>query len=675
MNGAVNSAEETAGGMALPQADIPPTDRAIFLFVIWSKARKFENEIRARLATEFKILLETDVTWSRCDFTQKLRAFYGFGTRFMWWNKGRKCGRGPLKVYIVEDPYPTWRSHRDTSGREQLMDDGAYALKQRFCAMTGHSNLVHSSVTPEETTSQLRVLFGCDPLPIVRALEDGSAKRIGIGQRRACYLLPGGETCLKVYRSDAEIDEGAHPERTQTRPLRPSVVREIRSARYHGRRNTCCREYAYYQDSATRLPKRLLDVFPERVEQVFVPGRGYGLIESVVRDADGRPSRPFASVYAGADAYLKKLLVGELNGLAAAFERYAVRFYDPQNVIVQMYADGGFRLRIVDFEPDARTFFRPDAIFQGLVRLKVRRRFARFRKQLGVKGQPLAAVSRVAWDEIIGEEGVKLGLADCRAFLENKLVNDVFYEGTFNGRKCVVKCSSRAPYSICNEYELSKRLFDVDPRVCAEPFAVWRSDDGQRAFVVMEHLGGPVLSDLRKNPEAAASMMDGIADDFELMSEALVKTDIVHRDMGTLDNYIRSADGHFKLVDFQFAIDRRTGCVDPWLASHSKYHYAVFCAQVVGSRAYWNDIGYLVGHLLKRFPHTSYTEAVAGRLVLAAETAGYSHAIRFSDRWKLRLLKATMVFQKAFVPRSGRKSRIIAGRLARFERKNFEVVR
>jgi len=653
MNGKANTEENAVGGIALPQADIPPSGRAIFLFVIWSKARKFENEIRARLATEFKILHECEVTWPRWDFTRRLWDFYGFGTRFMWWNKGRKCGRGPFKVYIVEDPHPTWRSHRDTSGRERLMDDGVYALKQRFRATTRHSNLIHSSVTPEETAAQLRVLFGCDPLPIVHALEDGSAKRIGIGQRRACYLLPGGETCLKVYRSDAEIDEGAHPERKETRPLRPTVIREIRSARCHGRRNTCCREYAYYRDLAGRLPKRLLDVFPERVEQVFVPGRGYGLIECVVRDADGSPSRSFASVYSGADAHLKKLLVGELNGLAAAFERYAVRFYDPQNVIVQMCTDGGFRLRIVDFEPDARTFFRPDAIFQMLVRLKVRRRFTRFRKQLGVKGHPLAALSRVVWDEVLAADGVKLGLSDCRAFLENKLVNDVFYEGTFKGRPCVIKCSSHAPYSICNEYEMLCRLFAVNPLVCAEPLAFWRSSDGKLAFVVLERLPGPTLTAARQDPARVAQLVDSIAADFERMAVALRETGIVHGDMGTTDNYLQGEDGHFRLIDFQFAVDRLAGCRDPWLRRHVKYRFAVLSCRLDGAGATWNDIAYLRDHLRNRLPVTAASASAADRLDARVAEGAYREPFGWKVLLILRFFAVSLFVQRIFRPNKG----------------------
>ena len=47
---------------------------------------------------------------------------------------------------------------------------------------------------------------------------------------------------------------------------------------------------------------------------------------------------------------------------------------------------------------------------------------------------------RRRWDALIETEGKALGLDCCRPFLEKKLVNDIFYEGLFHGRPCIVKC-------------------------------------------------------------------------------------------------------------------------------------------------------------------------------------------------------------------------------------------
>ena len=36
---------------------------------------------------------------------------------------------------------------------------------------------------------------------------------------------------------------------------------------------------------------------------------------------------------------------------------------------------------------------------------------------------------------------MKGGFSDLRLFLENKYINEAFYEGKFEGRDCIVKCS------------------------------------------------------------------------------------------------------------------------------------------------------------------------------------------------------------------------------------------
>ena len=63
--------------------------------------------------------------------------------------------------------------------------------------------------------------------------------------------------------------------------------------------------------------------------------------------------------------------------------RHSIRFFDPQTVMVQR-TSCGFRLRVPDFEPATRTLIPFEAIFPALVRKKIRRRFARFRRAVGI---------------------------------------------------------------------------------------------------------------------------------------------------------------------------------------------------------------------------------------------------------------------------------------------------
>ena len=212
---------------------------------------------------------------------------------------------------------------------------------------------------------------------IEKLLATGALNRIGMGSRRACYCLPDGKRCLKCYRSDAEIVEGKHPERKSLKPLAAGVVREIRRFRFDESRNVCCQEYRYWLELKKRLPDSLMSVFPSTVEQIYLPSRGWALVEELVANFDGTPLRKFADEWLMSDASRRDELICALNALRDGLAGQAVRFYDPQTICVQKCDDKSFRLRIPDFEPSSRLFLPVDRI-PAFARLKIRRRFARF---------------------------------------------------------------------------------------------------------------------------------------------------------------------------------------------------------------------------------------------------------------------------------------------------------
>ena len=206
------------------------------------------------------------------------------------------------------------------------------------------------------------------------------------------------------------------------------------------------------------------------------------------------------------------------------------------------------------------------------------------------------------------------GLTDYRVLLENKYINDVFYTGLFRGRPCIVKCSSKCPWSIGNEYRLAKRMFAAAPAVVAEPLAV---EEGARAMVVTERVAGPSLTEL-----LAAGLSDARADAFAAdvltLARALKKTGIVHRDLFP-DNLLLGADGHLKAIDWQLAIDRNDFREDPWVRRHWKFRYVVFGVNRELGLGVWNDF-HALGKVLARFPQTAAVKAASA--VLAAESSG-----------------------------------------------------
>ena len=194
---------------------------------------------------------------------------------------------------------------------------------------------------------------------------------------------------------------------------------------------------------------------------------------------------------------------------------------------------------------------------------------------------------KAEWRMVVDGVGADMGLSGCRVLMENKYINDVFFEGQFKGRDAVIKCSSKCAWSIGNEFRLASRLFAAAPSVVAEPLAVWTSDDGRRAFVVTEKVLGSSLTELLARGVTDAQA-NGFAEDILALAGALERTGILHRDIYT-DNFLLGADGHLKVIDFQMSIDRNDYREDPWVASHPKFLYVVFGVNHNTPCGCWDD--------------------------------------------------------------------------------------
>ena len=457
---------------------------------------------------------------------------------------------------------------------------------------------------------------------------------IGKGSRRVCLRLPDSRLCVKRYRDDDEV--GA------------TVRREIARGRFVRRLNTCAQEYDYLQELKRILPADVLSVFPETFELREDPKIGWHLVESLVLNGDGSVPERFSRTYRGASAAVRPRLYAAFRNLMHAFEAAAVRFYDPQNVLVQWDGgpfEGGFRLRIVDFEPASRTFLPVDALCPAFRRKKLRRRVRRYLWQhVAAKYNPLPWRERAAWDALIAEKGPGMGLADCRAFLENKLVNDIFYEGLFNGKPCIVKCSSRAPESIRNEYELASRLHSADPAHFPEVYAF---SPGPMAFVVIEKIaGGRSLETVHA---------EGFGNDLVSIVDALYEANVVHRDI-LPSNFLVAPDGHLRLIDFQFAVDMAVKKVDPWLLRRPAYHFLVFAAAMGPNGAWWDDAEFI------NFLFPFIRSRIASRIGRLRFEIPFSPLVRI----RLGLLARCMKIQRMFTRPGSRKRQSIDRRIERF---------
>lgn len=196
---------------------------------------------------------------------------------------------------------------------------------------------------------------------------------IGHGSRRKCFRIVGHPYCVKFYRLPSEY----------THKTTWGVRLHIWQSRFVRLLNANCQESRYHEALRRRLPADLFAAFPDELRPIYSPERGWGLIESLIENADGTPiQRVIFEMARVQDEGLRRRLYEAAERLFAQLAEHAVCFYDPPNVMVQWTGPERFRLRIVDFEPQGRALVPGLSSFRPYVRSKVRRRCARYLQRL-----------------------------------------------------------------------------------------------------------------------------------------------------------------------------------------------------------------------------------------------------------------------------------------------------
>lgn len=204
-------------------------------------------------------------------------------------------------------------------------------------------------------------------------IDEDHLERIGDGSRRCCFRISGQPFCVKFYRTPAEY----------TKKTRRSVRTSIFFSRFCLWFNVNYHEACYHARLRKRLPPDLFAAFPEQMRMVFSRKRGWGVIESLIENADGSAIRPVAvEMREAEDRALCERLYRAMAKLFDQLAEHSVCFYDPPNTMVQWTGPDEFRLRIVDFEPMGRALIPGLSLIPIYVRHKVRRRCTRYLKRM-----------------------------------------------------------------------------------------------------------------------------------------------------------------------------------------------------------------------------------------------------------------------------------------------------
>ena len=185
------------------------------------------------------------------------------------------------------------------------------------------------------------------------------------------------------------------------------------------------------------------------------------------------------------------------------------------------------------------------------------------------------------------------GISGVALFIDSKAINDYFFTAFFNGVPCICKFSSAAISSIHNEFKLTKELYALAPSYFPKPFSCHEFSSVRGAVSIVERVPGePLRKIIEDGGVSSEDDVRRLVDDLEEILSALNHLGIVHRDFH-IGNLIQSSDGHFRLIDLQFAVQKDIDGrykEDPFMLKWFWTFVPVFGSLTGVGVGRWNDV-------------------------------------------------------------------------------------
>jgi len=148
--------------------------------MLWEAARTKEDFFFEELQKKFIIRDVYEIKWSKKNFPNNLRRFYGPGKVGDVKKKTELCGTGSFLLIIISDPHPKFAKRRTSKGME-LVNINLFNNKILYRKITGKGYAIHGSITEKETNDDLTLLLGKNTDDLAKTLPEkwnGSLKKI-----------------------------------------------------------------------------------------------------------------------------------------------------------------------------------------------------------------------------------------------------------------------------------------------------------------------------------------------------------------------------------------------------------------------------------------------------------------------------------------------------------------
>ncbi len=130
----------------------------LHLFIIWEKARSYENQIIEMINENLQIVKTYNITWSPYLVSRNFTRFYGQKLPSNS-EKELHCGKGEFKLIVVQDIAPKYDLRKTSVGLESV-NVKMFDTKVKLRKITGGGHKVHGTNDTKETKHDLFLLLG-----------------------------------------------------------------------------------------------------------------------------------------------------------------------------------------------------------------------------------------------------------------------------------------------------------------------------------------------------------------------------------------------------------------------------------------------------------------------------------------------------------------------------------
>lgn len=511
------------------------------LIVLWEFARRDEDRILADLARHVDVIHSAVLSWPGDPETCFAR-FYGANLPDAR-GKVQICGGGPFRIVIVRDNTPKYGLVETSRGLESA-NLNLFALKTLYREWTGGGHKVHTTNSVAEAEHDIFLLTGHPAADWANGRPAGDLTVLpgqgGWKSLRELFSFLGRFAPYAVLRNAEMLPDA----------FDPSLHGDI--------------DLLVTDPRATALLLGARKIFPEphRVHYEVIAG--------------GRPVR-FDFRFIGDDyydtAWERRMLERRIvrNGVCLlhpedAFFALVYHALYQKFEIARDYSDKAARLAAAAGLP--WTDF-ADALIR-LENFLSRNGYGKCRPQdVSVRWNERLVSWRTRADEISAISGVtEIRPVLLELLREKALLQPLFFSGVLNGQKCFIKHSPYAKSLTAAEWKYPRMLeLNGAGDLVGKPL-FWHTTNDDGAFAVTEWIEGRALDVLiaQKDP-LLTEKADILARDILRIADTLEHLEIVHRDIRPA-NLIIGADGHVKLIDFQFAVPFGKTLEDPWFSRH-----------------------------------------------------------------------------------------------------------